>query len=139
MDRKELIEAVKVEAANLRKYATKEELNRLDLQSFNPKEEHFCIYGQMTGSCWSARASNLIKSSAPVCLGEIQGGHKLEIKALNYTPDDWESYDGTCKDYTCRHWSPIESYIWDEDNSQKLQNKKLISYLKGETNELNLE
>lgn len=135
MDRKELIAAVKVEAANLRKYATKEELNRLDFNTFSTSLSKSCVYGQMTGNCFSYRSSQLIGECAPFTLRSL---------AKDSLYDNIKLFNSNLSDRLV--WSPIENYIFldSEENSeqwkfQNTQNKKLISYLKGETDELNLE
>lgn len=51
------------EAKNLRKLATREEKDQLNLVTLNPRNEWKCIYGQMTGSCFSDRAEELIVKS----------------------------------------------------------------------------
>ena len=125
MTRQELIEAVKVEAANLKKYATKEELDNLDFNTFNPSSSNLCIYGQMTGRCWSRRSHELIINST-----------KIGFPMLSY--GDIDVGIGSVYD---RNFSPIEKYIATNNDTdfQVIQNKKLISYLKGETDDLNLE
>lgn len=55
-----LKELVVDEALKLRKYATKEEKERLDFETMICTETG-CIYGQMTGNCYSERAL-LLKS-----------------------------------------------------------------------------
>lgn len=51
---------VKKEAANLKKNATKEELAKLDFDRLDGDSPYSCMYGQMTGHCYSNRASELI-------------------------------------------------------------------------------
>ena len=48
------------EIENIRKYATKEEKGKLDAETFDGSMENTCVYGQMTGSCSSDRAKELI-------------------------------------------------------------------------------
>jgi hypothetical protein len=52
----EFLQEVKNEINLLKKNATKEELGRLDFRSFSPVVVHLCLYGQMTGDCYSVRA-----------------------------------------------------------------------------------
>ena len=56
--KKELLDAVKIEANNLRTLATQEEKNKLDFYNLDGVNYYKCIYGQMTGHCSSERANN---------------------------------------------------------------------------------
>jgi len=55
---------VKKEADLLRKNATKEELNKLDIETLDPELSSVCIYGQMTENCYSGRAKELMEACA---------------------------------------------------------------------------
>ncbi len=60
-----LKKAVVAEALLLRKHATKEEINRLRLDTINGFNSNSCIYGQMTAtSCNSERAVELLNRCA---------------------------------------------------------------------------
>lgn len=60
MDNQEFFKRTLEEITNLKQYATKEEINKLDFTDLNPNLRYSCIYGQMTGNCWSPRALELI-------------------------------------------------------------------------------
>lgn len=49
------------ELINIKKYATKEELDNLNFNTLNTNNEHHCIYGQMAESCHSYRGKALIR------------------------------------------------------------------------------
>lgn len=57
---KVLKELVIKEAQNLRKFAYKSELARLSAEHIDAEHSEKCVYGQMTGDCFSNRANNLI-------------------------------------------------------------------------------
>jgi hypothetical protein len=118
----ELKNLVREEARNLREKATREELENLDFKNLYPCSITECIYGMMTGDCYSDRATSLIKQC---CSKVIEGG------SISYC----EEIIGSPLEYSRgAFWSPIEKYITeDEANS-----KGLISYLKGETETLDL-
>lgn len=59
----ELINLVKEEAKKLKELGKDFELERLSFDNLNPSSKSSCIYGQITGSCFSDRAEELIKSS----------------------------------------------------------------------------
>jgi hypothetical protein len=116
---KQFIEDVKKEARALREHGTEAEIERLNLSTFDGKQSTSCIYGQMTGDCFSDRAETLIKSCAPVFIaGNENGGPTNKILEA----DSKESL----------RWSPIEKYAFE--NSDNCAN--LIAYLKGERNDL---
>ena len=60
----ELKQLVVNEALALRKHATKEEIGRLDFSKIDPVNSRLCPYGQMTGNCFSDRATELLKNCA---------------------------------------------------------------------------
>jgi hypothetical protein len=49
----QLKEDVRKEAEALRVHATKEERERLDIDTFNPSNYDNCIYGQIAHNCFS--------------------------------------------------------------------------------------
>jgi hypothetical protein len=59
MEYNSILRSVIAEAALLKQHATAEELARIDLESFDGCGTHTCVYGQMTGFCWSKRALEL--------------------------------------------------------------------------------
>lgn len=142
-----LQELVKREAKNLRKFAISKELQKLEIDELNSTDGTQCIYGQMTGDCFSARASELIEqccervySSNKTIRGEID--NNVANSPLNGKPKDRSSY-----------FSPIEVFIannsikdtddWHDEKfilgytaADNENNKRLVKYLKGETNRL---
>src|ERR1044072_4459641 len=60
----QLKDDVRKEAEALKVHATKEELNKLRFESLFPGFADACIYGLMTGNCFSNRAAELIYSCA---------------------------------------------------------------------------
>ncbi len=116
---------VKQEAKNLRKNATKEELSRLNFNKLNPTSKVTCIYGQLGGTCDSVRSVELQKKSAKRV---YKTGEGLVSAKVNGSPKSLFRYE---------YWSPIEVFIVQQENKDNGNNKKLVSYLKGETNRLN--
>lgn len=123
---KTLKDLVKKEAKNLLKFATKEELQRLNINSLNPVSRQNCIYGQMTGNCQLPRSTNLITQ----CCAKV------------YVPDENENpfhdVDGTVKlngapvgnrEISFKWFSPIEIFITLASDEQKAN---LVAYLRGE-------
>jgi hypothetical protein len=114
----QLKEDVRKEAEALRVHATKEERERLDIETLDPSDIHLCVYGMCTGNCESKRASELIKKCAPIFISsESYPDHMVAVT-------EFKGY----------HWSPIEYYI----GHPEAHNKKLIAYLRGETETLKL-
>lgn len=135
---------VAAEAKALREHATKEELAELNLSEFDPNAAEGCIYGQMTGDCYSDRAALLVS----LCTQRYfrhemfdvieKHGVKGLSKAVNgkSVADFIEErakahlYMNTKK----VHYSAIEAYIL----LPEAKNANLIAYLKGETENLEL-
>lgn len=128
----QLKEDVKKEAEALRVHATKEELGRLDFDYLDSSDRRYCIYGQMTGNCYSERSAELINICAithfetlPDTLEEMVGFVAEKSKYfLDARVDPWLSST----------FSAIESYIC----LPEAKNANLIAYLKGETDTLEL-
>jgi hypothetical protein len=114
----QLKEDVQKEAEALRVHATKEERERLDIETLDPANTKLCVYGLLTGDCDSPRASRLIKECAPIYITGESDEDGMETVA------EFKSY----------HYSPIEYYI----ALPEANNANLISYLRGETETLEL-
>jgi len=66
---------VREEAKNLLKFSTREERANLNFEEFSPENSFECIYGQMTGNCFSPRAEQLIKQ----CASKVYDGTATSI------------------------------------------------------------
>lgn len=140
--KEQFLKDVRTEINNIKKYATKAEINRLDFENLNPDSKYKCIYGQMTGICTSPRASELIFKS---CARYISPGDdyiktdsfiKLKSQINGKTIPDIKNnkqFLNTRREFgEIQHFSSLESYIM----LPKAKNKNIISYLKGETKKL---
>jgi len=102
---------VKQEADNIRKFATKEEIAKLDFEALWTPSLKLCIYGQMTGHCHSERAIELIEKCAVGYFHDIYSDFKIDNI-------------GDVKQQ--RHFSSLEHEIHNNPKG----NKKLIEYIK---------
>jgi len=130
MINKTLKDLVIKEAKNLRKAASQEELRKLNFRSLHPQSSSLCIYGQMTGSCWSGRALELILSCAEGVykvtprMGDYLGNSELSGKPYKL-PSGFTRNDKYC--------SPIEKFIALAKRTERdIWNEELIKYLRGE-------
>lgn len=116
-------ERVIEEATNLKKYATPEELDKLTLERLNPANVFNCIYGQMTGSCNSARALELIQKCCPKAYQNSESD-KLVSTDCDYPNSRIFYY----------FWSPIEKFTYNIRYNLYDRNKIviLIRFLKGQ-------
>lgn len=105
---------IKQEADNIRKFATKEEISRLNFRDLIPVHSESCIYGLMTGDCNSKRATELIEKCCPK-------GYFYYLISSN---DKRLSMNDTA--FTVRNYSAIEREIYRNPEG----NKKLIKYIK---------
>ncbi len=111
------------EATALRTNALQYELDRLKFNRLAPTNTQNCIYGQMTGECFSMRATELIQECAERVYTCADNNKPNEIKGkLNGSPK--ESSRGT-------YWSPIEIFIAKGKNHRNGNNKMLVDFLKG--------
>jgi len=106
------IEQVKQEIENIKKFATKEQKDRLNFRYFSPMIADKCIYGLMTGDCRS-KESNLLISK---CID-----YKVEPRFMRCNLEH-------------KNMTQLELYI----QLEREYNKNIIEYIKGETNKLEL-
>lgn len=126
---KKMKELAIIEAKNLKKHATPEELGNLNYNSLSPHSASKCLYGQMTGNCYNDRACNLIEKCA---IRVYRVGGSLEQSRLNGAPT--KTHDSLRRH---KYHSPIEILILPENGGNEAQ-KSIISFLKGETKKLDL-
>jgi hypothetical protein len=134
----QLKEDVRKEAEALKIHATKEERERLSFARFKPHQYDGCIYGQMCGYCHNLRAVDLIQKCTP-----------RYFKDQSFTSIKHEGFGGIAKrvngttvegfiedrhNERVGHFSAIEAYIL----LPEANNASLISYLRGETENLEL-
>jgi len=129
------------EAENIKKYATPEEIDRLNFDTLNPTIMDECIYGQMTGDCFAERACNLIQKCAVRYIADqsitfiLNDGFERIKKYVNGThvEDLYKNRGGRISEEIF-HYSAIEAYIL----LPEAKNKNLIAHIKGQTKTLNL-
>jgi hypothetical protein len=131
---------VKQEAKNLLKHATQAERDNLDFENFKPKHSGNCIYGQMTGTCFSERAEELIKK----CATQVYDANSKTAEMDNISiladilvgsPKGRERYKSNSSvmiEVETDFYSPIEVFVYEEKNQKSGANENLIKYLRGE-------
>lgn len=145
----QLKEDVRKEAEALRVHATKEEKDRLDITTFNPSHYDNCIYGQLTQSCFSPRASFLIFNCCKRYFKSwdeddmTMEEHAKAGQVLSVVNGETIEGVGSAEDlnehraahsFGVFHFSAIEAYIM----TPEANNASLISFLRGETETLEL-
>lgn len=126
----QLIELVTQESIALKVKATREELFILDIYQLDPHDPMRCIYGQMTGDCYSPRATELIVSCcARVFKAEKGALQDFDIDNLNGAPEPDKRGD---------YYSAIETFIDCPRNKRNGNNAALVAFLRGETDTLTL-
>jgi len=116
---------VRKEAKNLIANSTAAERAKLSIKYLRTQSSSACIYGQMTGDCYSYRAEELIELSCEkVYRRTISNNITGE---LNGKP---------ASGMRMTYWSPIEIFIDIPLNQMNGNNKRLVAYLKGETKRL---
>ena len=112
------------EIEGIKKYATQQERDKLDIKFFNPKYKDACIYGLMTGNCYNDRAVELIKLCAQYSYAVNNIGE--EYKLLKVMPRTGFFYYGNFSP----RYSLLELYIY---KAQIETVERLMAYLKGES------
>jgi hypothetical protein len=134
MEKHEFLAAVHTEAAAIRVAATIEERSRLNIDTFQPTHMEHCIYGQMTGDCFSHRAVALMDKCCVQYFSDMVDESELDDvdfaffndnvveKAADYSPIDSGIY---------RYFSAIEAYI----TLPEAKVAELMQFIKGEVEE----
>lgn len=115
--------AVIEESTKLRQNARPSERARLNYFELSPQNTFLCIYGQMTGNCFSRRSSVLLELCA------VPYSSSLE-RSRNPNLDSFPKFR-----YARDTFSAIEFYIVQP----KAKNKKLVEFIRGEINDLQLQ
>lgn len=125
LNQEELFLLVKQEAENLKIHATPEELNKLDIDELNDSSTQRCVYGLLTGDCFSGRSEELIQKCCERVMRPAYAiRHSLE---LNGSPLKTERNN---------YWSPIEVYISQFSYYLNGNNASLVAFLRSETDTL---
>lgn len=112
------LEEVKKELRTIKRRATPQEKSQLDLSTFNFDDGDHCIYGQMTGDCYSNRAKHLMPKSYSQIFQPSAGVTDLNQR-VNY------KHLATKKG---KSFTALEIYLFDN----KSDHAKIIAYIKGE-------
>lgn len=116
------------EATKLKSCATQEELEKLNFKRLDPERIQKCIYGQMTGNCFSKRATELLNCCTVPYSADVDSYTRTRVKSFN----DKNRAEDVNGDWV---FSAIEYYI----GHQIAKNANLIDYLKGVKETLTIE
>lgn len=140
--KEQFLSDVTVEAKALRATATKEERMNLSANRVFYDSTQDCIYGQISGSCFSSRASELIQACCPRYfvnkinadpLTQVRvGGFNIIAESVN--GDRVVGFENRRSHYYM-HYSAIEIYI----STKNANITSLVAFLREETEELNLD
>ena len=115
------------EAKNLRKHTTVEEKEKLDFGNLDASLSDNCIYGQLTGNCFSDRASELIMKCAKRVYINKESEGLADQNILNGKPKKPRNLF-----FGINYWSPIEIFIAKvQRSSDSTLNERLLNYIKG--------
>ncbi len=122
MRKKDFLVEVMNEIDIIKAKATPEEISRLNIDNFNHTIFCNCIYGLMTGDCDSVRALDMY----PKQYAAISGNDTKDYTPFTKQNMARGSYGG---------FTPLEKYLY---MVLRPMHKKIIAYLKGETEVLEL-
>lgn len=118
------------EAKNLRKLTTFEEKQLLNFSTLDGDSKYDCLYGQITGHCFSPRAKELIEASCEKVYNPGAGDDRLGSATLNGSP--LGKYRSIVRySSSTSYFSPIEVFIFKYSHERELL-KRLLLYIKGE-------
>lgn len=120
MTREQLAAYAAKEIRALKMHATEDERAKLDFERLDTSSLYSCIYGQMTGDCYSSRALKLIK----LCANQRHSFCRLNIDDIR------ESKPRVYANYT-----DLEVFIKEFPE----HNKEIIAYLRGEIKTLRIK
>jgi hypothetical protein len=118
MTNQTILKHVRAEIENIKLFATKTQIKKLNFDTLNPEHTEKCIYGQMTGDCESPKAHNLIDK----CCTKLT----VDIDRFVKSTRPVREFDV--------NFSFLEAFIYNYTDN----NKNIIDYLKGATDKLKL-
>lgn len=133
------------EVEMLRQHATPEEIAKLNLENFCPTSKSQCIYGQMTGTCISDRARELMAVACIRCMN-LPTTDEIDLQQGRIDIDDPEFVING--EYTEQTWKEVS--VFNVRNFQTMtvleayiitryaNIKGIMAYLKGEADTLSL-
>lgn len=128
MELHDFLRLVREELDTIKANATKEEIGRLDFTTFHHDGSRDCIYGQMTGHCRGNRALEIMDKSL-VVIKTVRPEDDREIHLYLVAPNDLITKG-------VPRFTYLEQYLfW----SSSFMHEKIISYLKGEVDDIVLE
>lgn len=122
------------EATNLKKYATKKELSKLNYNTLGGDRIDKCVYGQMTDNCFSRRSYNLIRNCTSRVFN-VKDTDDIFNGKLNGKPSKLDEPERRYKYYI----SPIEQFLYNykpDSFKKSIKIKKLVDFLQDKTQEL---
>ena len=143
-NRKRLVELVKQEAGKLREFAKDSEKKKLVSERVFSRNQFNCIYGQLTGGCFSPRAHELLIQCAPrvyevgrgpmedAPLAPIDKSIKTAIKGREKSPQK-SYYYSPIEIWLCKIQSPDKA-----EKTEKTQIKSLVDFIQGTTDTLDI-
>ncbi len=122
---KELLTAAREEAKNLQKTATRAEKDKLVYEDLHGESPWSCIYGQMTGNCYSDRARELITECAvPIAKSGRKGMER--ITALDGYP---KKFDNNLERSTKRsYYTALENLLYQNTDPEDIRG--LVEFIK---------
>jgi len=109
------------EATKLKEHATPKELEKLNPLTLKGSDSQQCPYGQMTGTCFSQRAEELVNKCGVL--------YSLDLFEIQKPPHELYRWGGVHDGF-----SAMEFYTAQEGNKAD----RLIAFLKGKTETLEL-
>ena len=148
----EFLQAVKAEVRAIKLHATTDEIGKL-LSEFNGENQTGCVYGQLTGSCESSRAKELMELSCQrVVATELNSKRRLRFVSSFFTNAVSRKTFTALKDFVRPAGTDLK--MWDEEDGYRnydylsaletyiLMNnsnhRSIINYLRGTSDSLDL-
>ena len=135
------IPLVESEARKLKEFSNNEEKERLEDNRgrLSSSSASSCIYGLMTGSCFSDRATSLIDKCTENLLNGLYNDARLVNSGVYRKLTMQRVFNLLEIRSERRGFTPIENFINLFENNKRGKNKELIDFLVGKTDKLDLK
>jgi hypothetical protein len=135
------IALVESEARKLKEFSNNEEKEILEDNRDNlcSSSAYSCIYGLMTGNCFSDRATSLIDKCNENLLNGLYNDARLVNNGVYRKETMQRVFNLEEIRSERRGFTPIENFINLFENNKRGKNKELIDFLVGKTDKLDLK
>ena len=136
LQQKDFFKLVSEELDTIKKNATSVEIDNLDFDSFEFSDATHCIYGQLTGDCYSSRSREINPKVFKYIVNEdfdiVRNNMHYATEGAVFKIHCLEQLDNN----QSQAYTALEKYIFMCDN---LKRREIIDYLKGNNSSIKID